>query len=1470
MARKENEMERFHTYIFSSRQLHCLYRLWGTILLTFLVACSSTSPEQPTGTVEVSLEFPALASARDIALQGIPVDDKGNPIITYLRVTLSDTNGNIVTPPEAPQGFVELTNTTPRVTLTLPTGSYTFTSYGYEDNTGTNWIVYGEDTVTLTGNTRTVQVFPKTLLASATLTPSAPVNVVIPGQQLDLVLTVTSPLSPYPVPFEDFEIAYDVSESMGSEVASSKRGIRLDVTNTPSTPTFEISGSVSGWRNIGNDAVSDQSLDISFSLDFAGDGNAIVSDFEAPSVTFDSPTITSDGVFRLTGTAADNYGIDRLQIYEGPVLIASSHPDETSDPNVTTIVFTGYDWLTNWMPPNSGNFDLVAIAIDSSGNQSEATQSVTVGGNSESAPNAPINVNARSDNGSITVMWQDNSDNETGFNIFREVMSQQAAITTQRSDLIATVDANITSYTDVNVDASEQYSYAVQAFNSSGISKRTLQSGDPVSPAPLPSSQCQITTPTASDSDGDGLTDLQETTGWMVTVEDGFGNTSSRQVTSDPNNPDTNNDGLCDLEARQSFLDPRAEAGDTDGDGLSDIAERDIWGSSPIDVDSDDDSAGDPRLFDGNEIQRQGTSPTLDDTDGDGIDDYVEIVEFGNTYRPLIANTPQLEMNIVGAPNVQLQVVNTVTQQTERTIEQTFEQGQESNFSSTDTSAHEVSTEASFKIGQDIEVGAEASLTNIGVSTKVTTSWEASLTAGYSYNTSNSTTQGSVESSKEAYGEALSESRTVGREISGGEIEIAVNLVNRGDITFTLTDFEVTAILLDPNNPSAFKPIASLDFASIDSIGLGPNASAGPLVARGTLTAEEGLELLANPQNLRFRIANVGLNYQNPDNSSARALLDFEYLRQETNAKTAFVQIDFGNGTVLRQRVATNVDRENGQIIGTTLGDVFDLLALDYTTTPRGNATVLTSMVDPVQNETLTESDTLNYAWIIAGDTSQTFSQDTNLEDIVLLGGDAIYVMFVRDEDRDGLFAREEYLHGTLDTNTDSDGDTLGDYEEVRNGWRVFRRDDDGNGILELYPPVAPYVDDTLVFSNPTLTDADGDGLTDLQERTAGTDPNNPDTDGDGYCDGSGQGTRFFSCPNDVDPDPLNPDITGNAKPNVTNLSLEASGLLIIANATVRDDNDNIIEVVINWGDGNETAITENTTGFTSWDNLRVEHSYASLDSYTVELTVRDDKNETDSLSAVTTLATPRTGLIGEYLFTNGSANDSSGQGNNGSIEFLDSCLFMSNDRSNQADRSLDFYPLNRSDGACSDDDFDGTSVQLPSLALDNNFSLTFWVNDAEIPSGSKGAWIIGQMNFRNTLERGMRVYFGVDTNDTSNELEEKDKFSFVLPENSGGTTIKLIDPSEPGSDWTFYAVTVTSSGNSTTARLYKGSYGGTLSEVAVQVENGDYMTPPYPIFMGGHFKERETKEFYRGQLDDVRIFDRGLTRGELEALFQE
>ncbi|RLF63300.1 MAG: hypothetical protein DRN30_06785 [Thermoplasmata archaeon] len=80
---------------------------------------------------------------------------------------------------------------------------------------------------------------------------------------------------------------------------------------------------------------------------------------------------------------------------------------------------------------------------------------------------------------------------------------------------------------------------------------------------------------------------------------------------------DMDNDGLSNLEEYGLNSDPTNS--DSDGDGLSDGDEVDIYGSSPTSGDSDGDS-----LLDGDEVN-MGLSPANADDDGDGVPTYIEV-----------------------------------------------------------------------------------------------------------------------------------------------------------------------------------------------------------------------------------------------------------------------------------------------------------------------------------------------------------------------------------------------------------------------------------------------------------------------------------------------------------------------------------------------------------------------------------------------------------------------------------------------------------------------------------------------------------------------------------------------------------------------------------------------------------------------------------------------------------------------------
>ncbi len=141
----------------------------------------------------------------------------------------------------------------------------------------------------------------------------------------------------------------------------------------------------------------------------------------------------------------------------------------------------------------------------------------------------------------------------------------------------------------------------------------------------------------ASDKDGDGLTKREEQeigTDPNNPDSDGDGLQDGEEVRvyiTDPLNPDSDADGLKDgAEVKTHATDPLKA--DTDGDLLSDGDEVNLFKTDPLDNDTDDDL-----LYDGKEVNKYNTDPLNADSDGDALVDGDEI----NKYRtdPLKADT---------------------------------------------------------------------------------------------------------------------------------------------------------------------------------------------------------------------------------------------------------------------------------------------------------------------------------------------------------------------------------------------------------------------------------------------------------------------------------------------------------------------------------------------------------------------------------------------------------------------------------------------------------------------------------------------------------------------------------------------------------------------------------------------------------------------------------------------------------------
>ena len=154
-------------------------------------------------------------------------------------------------------------------------------------------------------------------------------------------------------------------------------------------------------------------------------------------------------------------------------------------------------------------------------------------------------------------------------------------------------------------------------------------------------------------------------------------------------------------------------------------------------------------------------------------------------------------------------------------------------------------------------------------------------------------------------------------------------------------------------------------------------------------------------------------------------------------------------------------------------------------------------------------------------------TEDTN--SISINGAENIVAYFIPinpDIDGDGITNDDETnIYGTDPNNPDTDGDGIDDGVEIANGtdpldqcdpMGAFTDDTDGDGLTDCEEITG--TDDPSTTLVPTgmsdendpcdpdssggTCDPDNDGLTNDEEIAAGTDPNNPDSDGDGLNDG--------------------------------------------------------------------------------------------------------------------------------------------------------------------------------------------------------------------------------------------------------------------------------------------------------------------------------------------------------------------------------
>jgi hypothetical protein len=163
------------------------------------------------------------------------------------------------------------------------------------------------------------------------------------------------------------------------------------------------------------------------------------------------------------------------------------------------------------------------------------------------------------------------------------------------------------------------------------------------------------------DPDADGLTNYQEIIVLLTdpnlpdTDDDGV---NDNQEVTDATNPiatDSDSDGLSDGEEKARGTNPLS--GDSDGDGLGDLQEEVLTTTNPLSQDSDGngiaDAYEDPDkdgILNGREVNERGTNPKSADSDNDGLSDTYELVFKGTTdaFKPRIGDRIRFDLRELG------------------------------------------------------------------------------------------------------------------------------------------------------------------------------------------------------------------------------------------------------------------------------------------------------------------------------------------------------------------------------------------------------------------------------------------------------------------------------------------------------------------------------------------------------------------------------------------------------------------------------------------------------------------------------------------------------------------------------------------------------------------------------------------------------------------------------------------------------
>ena len=444
-----------------------------------------------------------------------------------------------------------------------------------------------------------------------------------------------------------------------------------------------------------------------------------------------------------------------------------------------------------------------------------------------------------------------------------------------------------------------------------------------------------------------------------------------------------------------------------------------------------------------------GTSPVLTDTDGDGISDGDEILLLGFDaeddplrFNPLVADLPVLGVALVSPPVIKLVLTDIKSETKVFEVDRTQENAVTVDQSETDSVTQ--------TIEMDTLSQSATTFTN-GVAGDTTISYDIAkiLTQDTSFSFTKTQTVENVKSITEI--EAFSQTHEI--DVSGGVLRVLVSLANLGNIPFRVDHIVLSAQIPDPSNPSKFFPVGNLVYDTSQNYTGFPSFSIPPggvfpavTFVNTTLDLETALQVLKNKGELLITIATFELS-----DVDGRP---FGFNLTDIRARDALIVIDYaGHRRPERYFVAANADPNNP---GVTAGKALkDILRIPFETAGAGS-----SLVGLRNDPNVSANPQSNSFWLAVqvrnnglGTVATRFSplqSAYDFENIKLRGGDTLFLVFMEDKDGDGIFSRQERLLGTSDLLADSDGDGWTDFYEINiSHTNPNNPDTDGDGVID-------------------------------------------------------------------------------------------------------------------------------------------------------------------------------------------------------------------------------------------------------------------------------------------------------------------------------------------------------------------------------------------------------------------------------------